>query len=155
RLLRGRIATMTSSEDVRRLHRQGLSVRQIAARLGLSRSAVHRRIVAAGPPEEYEPGDPGDPFGSGGRMTGQATVYRTPGRDRNGDPVDANGNPVSMYSAATYLGTLDVVLNDAQAMSVEPGLTGSGGGNVDRSETADVVSQVGAPRHAEILLRHG
>ena len=53
------------------------------------------------------------------------------------------------------LGTLDVVLNDAQAMSVEPRLTGSGGGNVDRSETADVVSQVGAPRHAEILLRHG
>ena len=69
--------------------------------------------------------------------------------------MDANGNPVSVYSSSRYLGTLDVVMNDGQSVPVEPRLTGTGGSNVDRSETADVVSQVSAPRHAEILLRHG
>jgi hypothetical protein len=60
-----------------------------------------------------------------------------------------------MYGGVTLLGTLDVVLSNTQSMSVEPRLTGSGGANMDRSETADVVGLVGAPRHAEILLRHG
>jgi hypothetical protein len=31
----------------------------------------------------------------------------------------------------------------------------TGGGNVDREEAADVAGVVGAPRHADILLRHG
>ena len=82
-------------------------------------------------------------------------MYRTPGRDRNGDPVDANGNPVAMYGDTTYLGTLDVVLSETQSNPVEPRLTGSGGGNVDRSETADVEVLLGAPRNAAILLRMG
>lgn len=97
----------------------------------------------------------GEVQAEGRLVTVQAAVYRIPGRDRNGDPVDANGNRVSLYSDTTYLGMLDVVMNDGQSVPVEPRLTGTGGGNVDRSETADVVSQVGAPRHAAILLRHG
>jgi hypothetical protein len=88
-------------------------------------------------------------------VTIQAAVYRVPARDRNSDPVDDDGNPISLYAGASCLGTLDVTFANTQATSVEPRLTGTGGGNVDRSETADVKSLVGAPRRAEILLRHG
>ena len=72
-------------------------------------------------------------------MTVQAAVYRIPGHDRNGDPVDAEGNPVSLYSSSTYLGTLEVVFSDTQATPVEPRLTGTSGATVDCSETADVM----------------
>lgn len=58
-------------------------------------------------------------------------------------------------SPSTYLGTLNVVFVDLQAEPIEPRLTGSGGGSVDRAEAADVSGRVGAPRNAEILLRHG
>jgi hypothetical protein len=88
-------------------------------------------------------------------VTVQAAVYRTPARDRNGDPIDANGNPISMYGDVTYLGTLDVVLSNVQSMSVQPRLTGTGVGNVDREEAVDVAGLIGAPRRAGILLRHG
>ena len=37
---------MTSTDDVHRLHREGFSIRAIAARLGLSRMTVHRRLSA-------------------------------------------------------------------------------------------------------------
>jgi hypothetical protein len=84
-------------------------------------------------------------------VTVQANVYRAVARDRHGDPVDASGN----RSGLAFLGTLNVVLSNTSSMSVEPRLTGSGGANLDRSETADVVSLVGAPRNAKILLQHG
>ena len=74
-------------------------------------------------------------------MTVQANVYRAVARDRHGDPVDASGN----RSGLAFLGTLNVVLSNTSSMSVEPRLTGSGGANLDRSETADVVSLVGPP----------
>ena len=37
-------AAMSSPNDVHRLRREGLSIRQIAARLGLSRTKVHRWV---------------------------------------------------------------------------------------------------------------
>src|SRR6516162_2139844 len=40
--------TMTCADDEHRLHRDGLSVRAIAKRLGLSRMKVHRVLMAAG-----------------------------------------------------------------------------------------------------------
>ena len=90
-------------------------------------------------------------------MTVQALVYRPSevAYDRNGDPIDADGNVVRPESPNDFLGTLDVVLSDMQAEPIEPRLTGSGGGSVDRAEAADVSGRVGAPRNAAILLRHG
>lgn len=87
-----------------------------------------------------------------------ALVYRPSlvGHDSNGDPIDADGNVVRPTSPTTYLGTLSgLVFTDAQAQPIEPRLSGSSGGNVDRSETADVSGRVGAPRNAAIRLRHG
>jgi hypothetical protein len=90
-------------------------------------------------------------------MTVQALVYRPDEvqLDRNGDPIDANGNVIRPESPHTYLGMLEVVFTGVQAEPIEPRLTGSGGGSVDRGEAADVSGKVGAPRNAAILLQHG
>lgn len=90
-------------------------------------------------------------------MTVPALVYRPNqiATDRHGDPVDRDGNVVRPESPSTYLGTLRVVFTDMQAEPIEPRLTGSGGGSVDRAEAADISGRVGAPRNAAILLRHG
>ena len=39
-------ASVSSGDDVRRLHREGLSIGAIAARLELSRMRVHRTLAA-------------------------------------------------------------------------------------------------------------
>ncbi|HWF28708.1 MAG TPA: hypothetical protein VG327_10080 [Mycobacterium sp.] len=90
-------------------------------------------------------------------MTVQALVYRPNqiAMDRNGDPIDADGNVTRPESPHSYLGTLDVVFSNLQTQPIEPRLSGSGGRGVDRGEAADISGQVGAPRDAEIQLRHG
>ncbi|HEY1439631.1 MAG TPA: hypothetical protein VGF65_02030 [Mycobacterium sp.] len=40
-------------------------------------------------------------------------------------PVEDDGNPISLYRGASYLGTLDVTFSNTQATSVEPRLTGT------------------------------
>lgn len=50
---------MTSPNDVHRLRREGLSIRQIAARLGLSRTKVHRWLTR---PLEFDSGDDGEVY---------------------------------------------------------------------------------------------
>jgi hypothetical protein len=90
-------------------------------------------------------------------VTVTALVYR-PGKidtDAFGDPVDSDGNVIRPESPYTYLGTLDVVLSGVQSELIEPRLTGSGGGSVDRAEASDISGMVGAPRDAAFKLRHG
>jgi hypothetical protein len=53
-MTRGQAAT---AEEVLLLHTDGWSIRAIARRLGLSRMATHRIIVAARPAELAEPGE--------------------------------------------------------------------------------------------------
>jgi DNA invertase Pin-like site-specific DNA recombinase len=50
----GRPKAQVSTEDVVRLHSEGLSHRQIAARLGCSRTAVARRLQVAQKPSENQ-----------------------------------------------------------------------------------------------------
>jgi hypothetical protein len=90
-------------------------------------------------------------------VTVQALVYRPDKVKVNihGDPVDADGNVIRAESPGTLLGTLDVIFSSVQAEPIEPRLTGSGGGSVDRAEAADINAIVGAPRNASFRLRHG
>lgn len=95
--------------------------------------------------------------GQGSLVTVTALVYR-PGKiatDVFGDPVDDNGEVIRPESPHTYLGTLPVVLSGVQSELIEPRLTGSGGGSVDRAEASDISGMVGAPRDAAFKLRHG
>jgi hypothetical protein len=90
-------------------------------------------------------------------MTVSALVYR-PNEirtDRNGDPIDAAGQVIRPESPNTFLGSLDIVLADSMSEPIEPRLTGSGGGSVDRAEAADVTATIGAPIVANIILQHG
>jgi hypothetical protein len=88
---------MTSADpevdDVHRLHREGLSIRAIADRLGLSRMKVHRTLTAVPDDWDDDEGDedrgrfddyePVPPF----RFVGLATP-----EDRRGNPLkDGNG----------------------------------------------------------------
>lgn len=90
-------------------------------------------------------------------MTVTALVYRPTeiAYDRNGDPIDADGNVVRVENPHDYLGTLEIVLSDSTSEPVLPRLTGSGGGSVDRGEFSDITVVIGAPIGAEILLQHG
>jgi hypothetical protein len=92
-----------------------------------------------------------------GTVSVTALIYRPSlvATDRNGDPIDADGNVVRNESPGTYLGELTIVLSDSQSEPILPRLTGSGGGSVDRAEAADVSVNIGAPINAEILLQHG
>jgi hypothetical protein len=95
-------------------------------------------------------------------VTVTALVYRPSdsggGTDIHGDPLNAEGQVVRPESPADYLGTLNVVLSDMQSEPIEPRLTGSGGGSVDRAEAADIQANIGAPIDGGadgILLKHG
>lgn len=89
-------------------------------------------------------------------MTVTALVYRPGKYETNwaGDPIDSDGNVIRPESPYTYLGTLDVVLSGVQSELIEPRLTGSGGGSVDRAEASDISGMIGAPRDAAFKLRH-
>jgi hypothetical protein len=89
-------------------------------------------------------------------------VYRpdlSPGRvDRNGDPVDADGNVIRQESPGDYIGTLSgVVLADPAVESLARGIdTDTAGGNPQaRGAVASVDALVGAPVGASITLQHG
>jgi hypothetical protein len=150
RLLAWQNAGMTSTNGdggaVGELHRQGLSIRVIARRLGLSRSAVHRRVSRlaeaeadvyddedgdedAGPYDDYEPVAP---F----RFVGLAIP-----EDRRGNPLkDSNGrvfppSPRALDGRGVSVGNPDLEIwrwcahADAEGDSEGPrrcGWTGSG-----------------------------
>jgi hypothetical protein len=78
--------------------------------------------------------------------------------DRNGDPVDADGNVIRQTSPGTYLGTLaGVVLADPAVQSLSRGVdTNTASGNPQaRGDVASVDALVGAPVGASITLQHG
>lgn len=77
--------------------------------------------------------------------------------DRNGDPVDADGNVVRQTSPGTYLGELaGVVLADPAVQSLNTGVdTNTASGNAQaRGEVADVNALIGSPVGASITLQH-
>jgi hypothetical protein len=81
------------------------------------------------------------------------TVYRTTRVDRNGDPVDENGNVIA---GAPLLGTISgLIIGDLAVMSLRALGSGSTGGVVDRADAGSVQGLIGAPRNASILLQHG
>ena len=78
--------------------------------------------------------------------------------DRNGDPVDAEGQVVRQTSPGTYLGTLTgAVIGDPEIQSLERGVdTQTAGGNPQsRADVASVDALIGAPVGAAITLQHG
>jgi hypothetical protein len=81
------------------------------------------------------------------------TVYRAVAVDRNGDPVDADGNVIA---GPPLLGTIpDLIIGDLAVMSLRALGSGSEGGVVDRANVGSVQGLIGAPRNAAILLQHG
>lgn len=90
----------------------------------------------------------------------QCLVYRpdVSAVDRNGDPIDADGNVIRQTSPGTYLGTLaGVVLADPDVQSLSRGVdTQTAGGNPQsRGDVASVDALVGSPVGASITLQHG
>jgi hypothetical protein len=78
--------------------------------------------------------------------------------DRNGDPVDTDGNAIRQTSPGTYLGELaGVVLADPEVQSLARGVdTDTASGNAQaRGDVADVDALIGAPVGAPIVLQHG
>lgn len=71
-----------------------------------------------------------------------ADVFRAPARDRHGDPVDSNGNPVSLTDkdGLAYIGTATNVIIGGQ--SVQPAR-----GSDARGEWADTSGLIGLPRN--------
>jgi hypothetical protein len=67
--------TMTSADDVHRLHREGFSIRAIAKRLGLSRMKVHRVLMAAGNAVVTEDEDGGEVFDDAERVVVPPLTY--------------------------------------------------------------------------------
>jgi hypothetical protein len=77
--------------------------------------------------------------------------------DRNGDPIDSNGNVIRQTSPGTYLGTLaGVVLADPAVQSLSRGIdTNTASGNPQaRADVASADALVGAPVGASITLQH-
>jgi hypothetical protein len=78
--------------------------------------------------------------------------------DRNGDPIDTDGNVIRQTSPSTYIGELTgVVLADPTVQSLDTGVdtNTSSGGPQARGEAADVQGLIGAPVGAPITLQHG
>jgi hypothetical protein len=81
------------------------------------------------------------------------TVFRATAVDRNGDPVDADGNVIA---GSPLLGTIpNLIVGDLAVMSLRALGSGSTGGVVDRADVGSVQGLIGAPRDASILLQHG
>jgi hypothetical protein len=77
--------------------------------------------------------------------------------DRNGDPVDTDGNVIRQTSPRDYLGTLaGAVLADPAVQSLDTGVdTNTAAGNPQaRAQAADVQALIGAPMGASITLQH-
>jgi len=81
------------------------------------------------------------------------SVYRTTRVDRNGDPVDADGNVIA---GPPLLGTISgLIIGDLAVMSLRALGSGQAGGVIDRADVGSATGLIGAPRNASILLRHG
>jgi hypothetical protein len=77
--------------------------------------------------------------------------------DRNGDPIDSDGNVIRPTSPGTYVGILArVVLADPEVQSLSRGVdTDTASGNAQaRGAVASVDALIGAPVDAPITLQH-
>lgn len=74
-------------------------------------------------------------------------VFRAPKRDRYGDPVDDDGNPISMTDeeGLAFIGTLDDIIMGAQSASPSMG----------RQESSDTTGMIGCRRDLEPKLKLG
>ncbi|ATN93982.1 head-tail connector protein [Mycobacterium phage Kumao] len=80
-------------------------------------------------------------------MRGQSgTVYRAPKRDRHGDPVDENGNPVELTGdGLAKVGVVKGII--LGGLSASP--------SMERRETSDTTGQIGIPRKRNPRVRFG
>ena len=72
-------------------------------------------------------------------------VYRTPLRNRNGDPVDADGNVIRVGADGTYVGEVKGILMGG--LSASPSLS--------RQESSDTSGQIGIPNKNLIKVQFG
>lgn len=81
-------------------------------------------------------------------MNGQTgLVFRAPLRDRHGDAIDANGNPVDMTDedGNAFVGQIDKIVMGG--MSASP--------TMSREESSDTRGMIGCPRRAAVRLQFG
>lgn len=72
-------------------------------------------------------------------------VYRAPGRNEHGDPVDANGKVVRPTDNGLLVGVIDDVIFGG--LSASPALA--------RGEFSDSTGQLGIPNRQKIQLQYG
>lgn len=81
-------------------------------------------------------------------MNGQVgTVFRAPLRDRHGDAIDPEGNPVDMTDedGNAYVGQIKNIIMGG--MSASPSMS--------REESSDTRGMIGCPRKAAVKLQFG
>lgn len=81
-------------------------------------------------------------------MRGQTgKVFRAPMRDRHGDPIDAQGNPVDMIDedGNAYVGMIKRIVMGG--MSASPAMF--------REETSDTRGMIGCPQKSVVKLEFG
>lgn len=81
-------------------------------------------------------------------MRGQtALVFRAPLRDRHGDAIDADGNPVDMLDEEgnAFVGRISKIVMGG--MSASPSRS--------REESSDTRGMIGCPRRAAVKLKFG
>jgi Homeodomain-like domain len=122
-----------SRDDVHRLRREGLSIRAIADRLGLSRSKVHRTLSAE-PDEDglaldaddgYRPQPPFTFVGLSGPTPCRGGERYVDGNARSFNPLDlyrwAHHGPDSYRQYREYVTDLDRQIAEAGLVMVAPG----------------------------------
>lgn len=74
-------------------------------------------------------------------------VFRAPLRDRHGDPIDADGNPVDMLDTDgnAFIGEVKRVI--LGGLSASP--------NMGREESSDTSGMIGVPRRQPVQLQFG
>jgi hypothetical protein len=77
-----------------------------------------------------------------------ALVFRAPMRDRHGDPVDANGNPVNMLDEEgnAFVGEIKGIVMGG--LSASPRMSA-------RGEASDTRGMIGCPLRASVKLKFG
>lgn len=90
-------------------------------------------------------------------MSYSGDVFRAPYRDRHGDPVDIDGNPVDILDkdGLAFIGTLTDIYMGAVTAGSPTVLSESTLGSPSRQESSDSTVTLGCPRHVEPKLRYG
>lgn len=74
-------------------------------------------------------------------------VFRAPKRDRHGDPIDDDGNPVRVLdkSGQAFVGTLTGIIMGGQSASRR----------LQNSESSDTSGMIGCLRNHSVKVKHG